>query len=294
MPPLRGAGAADGALQSSAAGGCDGQQQLQPARRAAGPARARRRQPGEEPRRWWQRPQQQQQQQQASPTRLPRWLFGLGLAAAHQTGAAASAAAALARPAAAAGGGPPPPAAAGQGGGGGGGGGAGAQPLAAVAAAPEPVVLTVASFAVTKMAYVRLTKAFREDYLRATGVDVRFRLTFTGSGVQVDKVLDAKPAAARQAAHEFARFCFTPPAQVEFGRVGFRPNPKLCREQPEHLAGQRSVKLWNVEDALGGWSAAQKKFFDAGQILDRIQSEVGARRMARGKAGAAVLRHAAA
>lgn len=23
--------------------------------------------------------------------------------------------------------------------------------------------------------------------------------------------------------------------QVEFGRVGFRPNPKLCKEQPEHL-----------------------------------------------------------
>ncbi|KIY99437.1 Sulfate-binding protein Flags: Precursor [Monoraphidium neglectum] len=110
----------------------------------------------------------------------------------------------------------------------------------------------------------------------------------------VDKVLDSKPAAARQAAHQFANFCFTPRAQVEFGRVGFRPNPRLCKEQPEHLAGRGGVQMWNVEDALGGWAAAQRKFFDAGRILDRIQSEVGARRLARGKAGAVVRRHAAA
>jgi sulfate transport system substrate-binding protein len=59
------------------------------------------------------------------------------------------------------------------------------QPLALVAAAKEPLVLTVASFAVTKLAYVRLTKLFREHYLRDKGIDVRFRLTFAGSGVQV-------------------------------------------------------------------------------------------------------------
>jgi hypothetical protein len=52
--------------------------------------------------------------------------------------------------------------------------------------------------------------------------------------------------------------------------------------------------MWGVEQALGGWAAAQRKFFDAGQILDRIQSEVGARRMERGKAGAVVQRHKAA
>jgi len=34
-------------------------------------------------------------------------------------------------------------------------------------------------------AYVRLTKQFRELYLQRTGLDVRFRLTFAGSGVQV-------------------------------------------------------------------------------------------------------------
>lgn len=49
--------------------------------------------------------------------------------------------------------------------------------------------------------------------------------------------------------------------------------------------------MWNVEASLGGWGAAQRKFFDAGQVLDRIQSEVGARRVERGKAGARVERH---
>lgn len=61
----------------------------------------------------------------------------------------------------------------------------GPQPLALIAANKEPLVLTLASFAVTKLAYVRLTKLFREKYLAEKGVDVRFRLTFAGSGVQV-------------------------------------------------------------------------------------------------------------
>jgi hypothetical protein len=59
-------------------------------------------------------------------------------------------------------------------------------------------------------------------------------------------------------------------------------------------AGRKAAKLWDVDAALGGWRAVQSKFFDAGRILDRIQSEVGARRVARGKAGEVVRRHVAA
>jgi sulfate transport system substrate-binding protein len=57
--------------------------------------------------------------------------------------------------------------------------------LATIADSKQPIVLTVASFAVTKLAYVRLTKAFKEQYVKDKGVDVRFRLAFAGSGVQV-------------------------------------------------------------------------------------------------------------
>lgn len=68
--------------------------------------------------------------------------------------------------------------------------------------------------------------------------------------------------------------------QVEFGKVGFRTNRKLSKVTPDHLIGQRSrIKLWTVDKELKGWAAAQRKFFDAGQILDQIQADVGARRM---------------
>lgn len=328
-----------------------------------------------------------------------------------------------------------------------------------IAANKEPLVLTLASFAVTKLAYVRLTKLFREQYLSEKGIDVRFRLTFAGSGVQaravidglpadvvalalpldvqkicdagllredwrkrfplqsvvcetsvalvvrkgnpknvrtwvdllqpglqiivanpktagvarwiflalwgskmkkgdaaareyvtkvfdnvliqprdareasdvfyrqrlgdvlltyenevvltnqvygqdkalpyvvpspnvriecplalVDKVLDNRPAAALEAATAFCNFLFTPEAQVEFGKVGFRTNRKLCKVVPEHQQGQPSIKTWTVDKELKGWSAAQKKFFDAGQILDEIQADVGARKLEARKA----------
>jgi ABC-type sulfate transport system substrate-binding protein len=45
------------------------------------------------------------------------------------------------------------------------------------------------------------------------------------------------------------------------------------------------IKLWTVDQQLGGWATAQKKFFDAGKILDEIQADVGARRMESRKAG---------
>jgi ABC-type sulfate transport system substrate-binding protein len=73
--------------------------------------------------------------------------------------------------------------------------------------------------------------------------------------------------------------------QVEFGRVGFRTNRKLCKTPAEHLAGQPNIKLWTVDKELGGWAAAQRRFFDAGQVLDEIQADVGARKMEARKAG---------
>ncbi|KAF8058434.1 sbpA [Scenedesmus sp. PABB004] len=383
----------------------------------------------------------------------PRWLFGIA-AAAHPAALPAPAAA----PAGGHGAAAPAPGAAGPrggggwpgGGDGGGAGGAGGgaparpQPFALLGAAPEAVVLTLASFAVTKLAYVRLTKLFREQYIADKGVDVRFRLTFAGSGVQaravidglpadlvalalpldvqkiadsgllspnwrkayplrsvvcettvalvvrqgnprgirswedllqpglqvivanpktagvarwiflalwgshmrrgdaaareyvtkvfdnvliqprdareasdvfyrqrlgdvlltyenevvltnqvygagkalpyvvpspnvriecplalVDRVLDGRPPAARAAAHDFARFLFTPEAQVEFGKVGFRTNRKLCKTPAEHLAGQPAITTWDVDSKLGGWGAAQRKFFDAGRSWTR-------------------------
>ncbi|PNW81708.1 hypothetical protein CHLRE_06g257000v5 [Chlamydomonas reinhardtii] len=356
---------------------------------------------------------------------------------------------------------PPPP---GGNGDGDGGEAAGPQPLADVAAQPPEVVLTLASFAVTKLAYVRVTRAFREWYERTKGVDVRFRLTFAASGVQaravidglpadivalalpldldkivsaglirpdwrsaypaasvvcettvafvvrqgnpknirtwedltragvevvlanpktagvarwiflalwgakmkkgnaaalayvqrvfenvvvqprdareasdvfykqkvgdvlltyeneviltnevygdkalpylvpsyniriecplalVDKVVDARGPEVREAASEFCRFLFTPAAQHEFARLGFRVNPRTCKEVAAQQTGLPPANLWQVDKELGGWAAAQKKFFDAGAILDDIQSAVGKLRVEQRKAAQAAAR----
>lgn len=59
------------------------------------------------------------------------------------------------------------------------------------------------------------------------------------------------------------RFLFTSEAQAEFGKVGFRLNPKLAKQ----AAAQQQLppaKLWSVDKELGGWTKAQVKFFDAG------------------------------
>jgi hypothetical protein len=42
-----------------------------------------------------------------------------------------------------------------------------------------------------------------------------------------------------------------------------------------------------VEAELGGWAAAQRRFFDAGAILDDIQSLVGRKRAEQRRATAA-------
>ena len=94
-------------------------------------------------------------------------------------------------------GGAPP---AGGGGGGGGGSGGGGQlarrpPQEAFQlAAAGPIVLTLVSFAVTRKAYGRITKMFTKEYEERTGLSVRFRLSFGGSGTQARAVIDGLPA----------------------------------------------------------------------------------------------------
>jgi len=342
-------------------------------------------------------------------------------------------------------------------GGGGGGGGSASNGAAPAAQSKEPIVLTLASFAVTKLAYVRLTKQFRELYLQRTGMDVRFRLTFAGSGVQaravidglpadlvalalpldvnriadsgliahdwpsrhpckstvcettvalvvragnpknivdwedlirpgievvvanpktagvarwiflalwgshgqrkkkggdaaahdyvkavfnnvvvqprdareasdvfykqkvgdvlltyeneviltnmhygdkalpyvvppcniriecpvseVDKVLETRPPHVQKAATDFIDFLFSTGAQAEFGKLGFRVNPKISKQAAEQQTGLPPAKLWDVDTVFGGWAKAQSRFFNSKMILDGIQEEIGRRRV---------------
>ena len=83
----------------------------------------------------------------------------------------------------------------GHGGGGGGSAGDGSpQALAAQTLSEEekkerknkrPVHLTLVSFAVTRKAYETITAQFADEYEAETGIPVKFRLSFGGSGTQV-------------------------------------------------------------------------------------------------------------
>ncbi|KAL6769205.1 SULP3 [Auxenochlorella protothecoides x Auxenochlorella symbiontica] len=61
-------------------------------------------------------------------------------------------------------------------------------------AAGNSLMLTMASFAVTRRAYSKITQMFIKQYREQTGVDVRFRLSFGGSGTQARAVIDGLPA----------------------------------------------------------------------------------------------------
>ena len=55
------------------------------------------------------------------------------------------------------------------------------------------ITLTLVSFAVTRKAYARITQAFSEQYERKTGISVRWRLSFGGSGTQARAICDGLP-----------------------------------------------------------------------------------------------------
>lgn len=82
----------------------------------------------------------------------------------------------------------------------------------------------------------------------------------------VDKNVDKK--GTRKVAEAFVQFLFTPQAQREFARVGFRPvAPAVNKEFSNKFA--KVNKLYTVSQ-LGGWDQVQKKFFDDGAVFDRI------------------------
>jgi sulfate/thiosulfate-binding protein len=84
----------------------------------------------------------------------------------------------------------------------------------------------------------------------------------------VDKNVDKH--GTREVSEAFVKFLFTPEAQREFTKVGFRPvNSTVAKEVGSKFP--KISNLYTVRD-LGGWDGVQKKFFDDGAIFDKIQS----------------------
>jgi sulfate/thiosulfate transport system substrate-binding protein len=79
----------------------------------------------------------------------------------------------------------------------------------------------------------------------------------------VDKNVDKH--GTRKVAEAFAEYLFTPEAQREFARVGFRPVDKKVAKEVEKNFSQINQSFSVVD--LGGWSRVQKKFFEQERIL---------------------------
>jgi sulfate transport system substrate-binding protein len=85
----------------------------------------------------------------------------------------------------------------------------------------------------------------------------------------VDKNVDKH--GTREAAEAFVQFLFTPDAQQEFAKVGFRPLGDLGK-QKEFTDKYPPVKQLGKIDEFGGWEQAQKVFEDGG-TFDSIRAQ---------------------
>ncbi len=70
----------------------------------------------------------------------------------------------------------------------------------------------------------------------------------------------------REVVEAFVKYLFTPAAQAEFVKLGYRPAPTVTDPRFPQIN-----KLGNIA-TYGGWAAFQTKFFEDGAIYDKIQS----------------------
>jgi sulfate/thiosulfate transport system substrate-binding protein len=86
----------------------------------------------------------------------------------------------------------------------------------------------------------------------------------------VDKNVDKHNT--RKVAEAFVQFLYSPEAQREFSKVGFRPVDVGVLKEVE-AQFPKVKKLITVKD-FGGWSKVDEKFFKDGAIFDQIQTKL--------------------
>ena len=88
----------------------------------------------------------------------------------------------------------------------------------------------------------------------------------------VDKNVDKH--GTREAAEGFVKFLFTPEAQQEFVKLGYRPIDSAAAGQKENTDKFPAVKtLGGIKD-YGGWNDFQKKFFEDGGVFDQVEASI--------------------
>ncbi len=84
----------------------------------------------------------------------------------------------------------------------------------------------------------------------------------------VDKNVDKH--GTREVAEAFVKFLYTPEAQREFAKAGFRPVDATVAKEVESQFPKIKT-LFTVKD-LGGWDKIQQDFFEDGATFDKIQA----------------------
>jgi sulfate transport system substrate-binding protein len=87
----------------------------------------------------------------------------------------------------------------------------------------------------------------------------------------VDKNVDKH--GNREVAEGFVKFLYTPEAQEEFVKLGFRPaNEEVAQTKAATDKFPKVKTLGTVAD-FGGWEAIDQKFFTDGAVFDKIQAQ---------------------
>ncbi len=77
----------------------------------------------------------------------------------------------------------------------------------------------------------------------------------------------------REVAEAFVKFLYTPEAQQEFVKLGFRPANEEVAQTKEATDKFPKVKTLGTVADFGGWQEIDQKFFADGGVFDKIQAQ---------------------
>jgi sulfate/thiosulfate transport system substrate-binding protein len=87
----------------------------------------------------------------------------------------------------------------------------------------------------------------------------------------VDKNVDKH--GTREVAEGFVKYLYSPEAQQEFAKLGFRPVDETAPATKELAGKYPKVKTLGTVADYGGWDTVQTKFFADGGLFDKIQAQ---------------------
>jgi sulfate transport system substrate-binding protein len=82
----------------------------------------------------------------------------------------------------------------------------------------------------------------------------------------VDKVVDKR--GTRKQAQAYLEYLYSPEGQELAAKHGFRPRDSTVAKK--HAATYKTLTLFTIDEAFGGWQKAQKTHFDDGGLFDRV------------------------